>query len=84
MMNKRDMVTGTKMFCYILLRETERERNIDVRETSIGCLLYVPDWGPNLHPSMCPDWELNWQPFALWDDTRATEPHRSRLKKFLI
>ena len=23
---------------------------------------------------MCPDWELNWWPFALLDDTQPTEP----------
>ena len=22
---------------------------------------------------MCPDWELNWQPFGLWNDTQHTD-----------
>ena len=27
-------------------------------------------------PGMCPDWELNQQPFALWADAQSTEPHK--------
>ena len=27
-------------------------------------------------PSMCPDWELNWQPFGLQASTQSTEPHQ--------
>ena len=40
-------------------------------------------WLPHLergaihNPGMCLDWELNQQPFALWDDTQPTEPHQS-------
>ena len=29
------------------------------------------------NPGMCPDWELNWRPFGLQDDTQPTEPHQS-------
>ena len=25
---------------------------------------------------MCPDWESNWQPFSLQDDTKPIEPHQ--------
>ena len=32
--------------------------------------------GPSLQPSMCPDWESNWPPFGLWDDTQTTEQPR--------
>ena len=48
-------------------RERERERNIDLLpliHTLTGDLTH------NL--SMCPDVELNSQPFALWDDTPTT------------
>ena len=27
-----------------------------------------------LNPGMCPDWELNQQPFALWDNAQPNEP----------
>ena len=29
------------------------------------------------NPGMCPDWELNQQPFALGDNTQPTDPHWS-------
>ena len=38
-----------------------------------------PRWGPACSPGMCPDWELNRQPFTLWDNSRPTEPHWSGL-----
>ena len=28
---------------------------------------------------ICPDGELNQQPFCLWDDAQPTEPHQSGL-----
>ena len=34
-------------------RVKERERNIDVRETLIGCLWHTPDWGPGLQTQAC-------------------------------
>ena len=33
------------------------------------------DWTCN--PGTCPDWESNWWPFTLWNDTQRTEPHWS-------
>ena len=50
-------------------REKERERNINwlpLAHASVG------DW--TCSPSMCPDWESNWWPFALQDGTQPTEP----------
>ena len=29
------------------------------------------------NPGMCPNWESNWQPFALQDGVQPTEPHQS-------
>ena len=34
--------------------------------------------GIGRNPGMCPDWELNWQPFVLGqEDVHPTEPQRS-------
>ena len=42
------------------------------------------DWLPLVHaltenrtsnPGMCPDWEWNWPPFSLQDNSQPTEPH---------
>ena len=36
---------------------------------------HVPSTGVLAHnPGMCPDWELNWQPFGSQADTQSTEP----------
>ena len=32
-----------------------------------------------LNPSMCPDWELNQQPFGSQVGTQSTEPHQTGL-----
>ena len=38
---------------------------------------HMPHTGDLAHnPGMCPDWELNQQPFALWADAQSTEPHK--------
>ena len=29
------------------------------------------------NPGMCPDWELNWQPFGLRAVIQSTEPHQT-------
>ena len=37
----------------------------------------MPQPGDRTHnPGMCPDLELNWQPFALQDDAQPTELHQ--------
>ena len=48
----------------------ERERNIDMRETSDQLppvCAPTGDWTHN--PGMCPDWESNPWPFDVWDST---------------
>ena len=35
------------------------------------------------NPGMCPDWELNWQPFGLQVGTQSTELHHPGLKNYL-
>ena len=50
-----------------------------MRETSVGCLQCAPYWGPGLQPRLCPDWELNGQPFGLQATTQYTELHQPGL-----
>ena len=65
-------------------KEKERERNIDVRGKHWSVASGLPPTGDlacNL--GMCPDEELNWQPFVLQDDTQPTKPHQSGLGWFI-
>ena len=43
-----------------------------------GCLSHAPyrGPGPQPNPGMCPDWELNHQPFGSQAGTQSTEPHQ--------
>ena len=52
--------------------EREEERHRCKRETSIGCLSHVPDWGPNRNLSTCPDPASNQRPFGFLRD--AAQP----------
>ena len=54
--------------------EREGEKHRRVREHWLVASHTCPR-GLNLQPGMCPDWELNQQPFTFWDDARASEPH---------
>ena len=38
------------------------------------------DWAYN--PGMCPDWVLNWRPFASQAGAQPTEPHQTGLTPF--
>ena len=57
-------------------REKERERNIDVQKKHQLVASHMP---PNVNlacnPGMCPDWELNWEPFSS-QASAQTEPHQ--------
>ena len=45
----------------------------------------VPPTGDLVHnPSMCPDWESNWQPFRSQPGAQSTEPHQPGLMYFKI
>ena len=50
----------------------KRGRETPMWEKNIN---WLGDWTYN--PGMCPDWELNWQPFALRGYTQPTQPHQS-------
>ena len=70
-------------FIYLFLergegREKERGRNIDMQEKHQSAASCTPPTGDLAYdPGICPDRELNQQPFSLWDDTQPTEPHQS-------
>ena len=47
-------------------RKGERERNSNMQEIHASVASRTPPAGdPACNPGMCPDWESNWQPFAL-------------------
>ena len=52
------------------------ETSICERISDLLPLAHAPT-GTACNPGMCPDWELNWRPYALQDDTQPTEPHWS-------
>ena len=55
-------------------REKEKERNIEVRETSISCFPYAPRTKPTTQ--VC---ALTRQPSSLRDDAQPMEPHQPGL-----
>ena len=67
-----------KDFIYLFLeREEGRKRG---RETSMCVAACAPPTGDlACNPGLCPDWELNRRPFALWSGTQSTEPHQPGL-----
>ena len=79
-----------KDFTYFLLDregEGEREKHQYARNTSVHWSVdyCTPPTGDLAHnPGMCPDWELNWQPFGLQASTKSTEPHQLGLHIIFI
>ena len=59
-------------------REKERERNM-MWERNMDQLLFLHALTGDLiaNPGKCPDWGLNWRPFAFWGDVQSAEPHQS-------
>ena len=47
-------------------------------------LAHAPNGDWTLNPGMCPDRELNWWPFTLWDCAQLTGAHQSGLETFLV
>ena len=56
----------------------KRGREISTWERNIDWLpsIWAPTEDRTCNWGMCPDQELNQQPFNLWNDTQATEPHQ--------
>ena len=62
------------LFIYVKEGEGRRKRG---RETSMyGCLLLTLTGDLACNPGMCPDWELNQQPFGSQVSTQSTESHQ--------
>ena len=56
--------------------EREGEKHQCVRDTLIGSLSHVPNWGLGCNPGMHPDCESNQQLFGLQTGAQSTEPHQ--------
>ena len=62
--------------CYFLIYFLEREGGIE-GEKHQSVASRTPPAGDLAHnPGMCPDLELNWQPFSLQDDAQPTGSHQ--------
>ena len=67
-----------KDFIYLFLEGKGRRKR--GRETSIVVASCMPTTGDlPYNPDMCPDWELNRQPFGSQAGTQSTEPHQPGL-----
>ena len=76
MVFKKFLNTFLKIY---LFKTAGKGRRKGGREVSMcGCLSRTPHWGHDLacKPGMCPDRELNWQPFGLQAGVQSTEPHQ--------
>lgn len=66
-------------------RWREGEKHLHARETSIGCPLCAPSWGPGLHTSMCFAWNWNSQgQLSLCGTAPNPLSHASQDKIFLF
>ena len=64
--------------------EKKRERNIEVQKKhQLAASLMCLTGDLALNPGMCPDWELNQQPFSSQAGTQPTEPHKPGLNWYL-
>ena len=54
-------------FFFFFFREEGRKRNIN-QLPPIHILTGTPTSDQTHNPGICPDWELNPQPFSVWDD----------------
>ena len=69
-----------KRFYLFTFRERGRERERQGEKHHWLVASYTPPTGGlACKPVMCPDLELNQQPFSLWDNAQPTEPHQPRL-----
>ena len=58
-------------------KEREGEKHGCEREHQLLPLVCSPAGDGTHNPGTYPDWELNWQPSALWDNAQPIEPHLS-------
>ena len=71
-----------KRFYLFILREKGREGEREGEKHQCVVASHASPTG-NLacSPGMCPDWELNQQPFGSWAHTQSTELHQPGHKK---
>ena len=65
-----------KDFIYLFLDRGEGREEERVRTSSVVASHTLPPGDLACNPGMCPDWELNQQPFGLQASTQSTEPHQ--------
>ena len=66
-----------KEFIYLLLEKGREEREREGEKHQCVVAPHAPITGNLAHnPGMCPDWELNRQPFGLQGGIQSTEPHQ--------
>ena len=64
-----------KGFYLFIFRGREREKEGEKHQCVVAS--HTPPTGDlDLNPGMCPDWELNWQPFGSQAGTQSTEAHQ--------
>ena len=67
-----------KDFIFFILRERERKGKGEKHQCIVASHA-SPTGDLACNPGMCPDWELNQQPFGLQTSTQSTEPHQPGL-----
>ena len=74
------MVNFLKRFYLFIFREKGREGEREGEKHQYVVASHTPPNGDLArNPGMCPDWELNQQPFGLQAGTQSTEPHQPGL-----
>ena len=73
-----------KDFIYLFLERGEAKEKSEGEKHQ--CVIAFHAWVPTRdlahNPGMCPDWELNWQPFGWQACTQSTEPHHQGIFLF--
>ena len=65
------------LFIYLFLeREEGREKEREKHQCVVISMHAPPTQDLARNPGICPDWELNLQPFGLHASTQSTEPHQ--------
>ena len=68
------------IFYLFIFRQRGREGEREGEKHQWAVVSHAPPTGDlACNPGMCPDWELNWRPFASQASTQPTEPHQLRL-----
>ena len=72
-------------FYLFIFRQRGREGEREGEKHQCVVASHMPPTGDLAsNPDMCPDWELNWQPFSSRTGAQSTEPHHPGLSYFYI